>query len=120
VREHSRTYHPLERVAVAFDAAMKAGSAAMRYRKSEPDQARLTPAPLDRQIDLGAELLQRFGIAGNARRQRHVEMPGVTAAPRWDEIASALGMVASAEELAAVDAEAAMVDGRRAAGYTQR
>jgi hypothetical protein len=110
VRRYSQLYWRLERLNDHDSAEMNASADAERYQIQDPDPAHLTPAQIDRQIDLTSQVLHEYAMQAIAQRNLYRHYTDFTPYPTSDDIEAISNSPApSPEALKAVNSEIAKV-----------
>jgi hypothetical protein len=86
VRSNSSLYSRLAGLSDAISAHRESIYNAARFAIVDPDPSHLTPAQLDREIDLTAQVLQNYAVTANTQSNLHREFPDFTPAPTRAEV----------------------------------
>jgi hypothetical protein len=86
VRADTRLYHRLERVSLDFEREVTALNDVERYVLLDPDPSHLSPAQLDRQIDLTLQAVLGLKEQANDQYNLYKEIPDFTPAPALADI----------------------------------
>jgi hypothetical protein len=110
VQRNSELYSRLFGLRETMDAAGIALNEARRFAIQDPDPSHLSPAQLDRQIDLTMEVLLQYAVIGRVENNLASRYPDFTPALTRDDVYGILHATTNADDQKAINALIERVD----------
>jgi hypothetical protein len=110
VQRNSELYSRLFGLRETMDAAGIALNAARRFAIQDPDPSHLSPAQLDRQIDLTMEVLLQYALIGRVENNLASRYPDFTPSLTRDDVYGILHATTNADDQKAINALVERVD----------
>jgi hypothetical protein len=110
VQRNSELYSRLFGLRETMDAAGIALNEARRFAIQDPDPSHLSPAQLDRQIDLTIEVLLQYALIGRAENNLASRYPDFTPSLTRDDVYAILHATTNADDQKAINALMERID----------
>jgi hypothetical protein len=110
VQRNSQLYSRLFGLGEALDAAGIALNEARRFAIQDPDPSHLSPAQLDRQIDLTTEVLLQYAMIGRAENNLARRYPDFTPSLTRDDVYGILHATTNVDDQKAINALIERID----------
>jgi hypothetical protein len=110
VQRNSELYSRLFGLRETMDAAGKALNEARRFAIQDPDPSHLSPAQLDRQIDLTMEVLLQYALIGRVENNLASRYPDFTPSLTRDDVYGILHATTNADDQKAINALIERID----------